>query len=558
MFAKKGSEQPPKHIALSVPPLPKKESAKLVELTRLATLLRQKRRSPYQLLQEALHHTENCNRCLLTAPARLQFIQVVLTQCYPVIGHAYTHYLNHETGIPETTERHGILCESIKVINEIAITFKILLKHDYESVFEGDEDLVDRIGMSGLRILELIRMEQRLRALRYQRLPGNAWADCNTVYFALHQLEHINDARPLLSSLGADSAGIFGKQMHSNGQFEQIFISIQLFGLLNACTWQPKQTILVDAYQNEIEPALIVTPASSSKISNDHIVICKDRHIPPTFPNKKIECRDDIVAIDISSFKALLTTHKKKLSDHMLSKKKIPSPVPLASHICSSDLELLIRMLAKLEPTERQESRKRVFEESTIIIHYGLGDSYHLLASLMAGQKQRLNAKTKIGCPSAVGGSISQSTTQWRISDESSHGLRLSAEEKQISPPIGIGQLTAYSIINDIWHLGYIGYIYRLQEKEIDIVIVRLTDTVELVGLFEQEDSGVKGTHGILIRNIDGHYQLITHPRGNFVPGTPMMIRRDHQLRPARLGKLHVTSVDFVLFDISGPDLDDD
>ena len=160
------------------------------------------RKVPVRQLEEAKNILTNLNRLSLKAEKRLEILNLLLKEIYPNVAAWYEKYQGRQNSLPEGEERRQALIACIDVVEQLAIAYK----HFFSEVFPPDARRYKKnrqeIYGYGFRILEMLLIEQRLRALRYQKLSRAAWRDSNHVFFALALHNDVDKQIPLHGFVG--------------------------------------------------------------------------------------------------------------------------------------------------------------------------------------------------------------------------------------------------------------------------------------------------------------------------------------------------------------------
>ncbi|UCE89545.1 MAG: hypothetical protein JSW10_01525 [Pseudomonadota bacterium] len=148
-----------------------------LDLGEQAHKLEQLRGDPVRLFHKAAHTLSSVNRTALRSEERLTIAELVGGHVYPVVERVYDDYRRGENSLVEDQQRRTTLNACIKFVEQLAVSYKHAFVSDYDATVRVGEPAHARLAEWGFRILEALRTEQRLRALRYQKLHGGAWWD---------------------------------------------------------------------------------------------------------------------------------------------------------------------------------------------------------------------------------------------------------------------------------------------------------------------------------------------------------------------------------------------
>lgn len=201
---------------------------------------------PVRLLEEAGDTLQKLNRVLLKPQQRKELADLLASYIYAVVLLWYEKYQKTENSLPESNERRNALVASIDAIQQLSIAYKLLFR-EYSS--EDNKKYNKLAYQYGARSLELIRLEQRIRALRYQKLPKISWQHCNQIFFSLAYQNEIDEDYELIGLIGIrKNSDKLRKGGVPKSNVRKLYLSIQLFGLLDVTTWPTRMFHIPDGY----------------------------------------------------------------------------------------------------------------------------------------------------------------------------------------------------------------------------------------------------------------------------------------------------------------------
>lgn len=155
---------------------------------------------PIEQLREIGVYLKRINAERVPDNKRREWIEHAMDYACPAMRKIYSEYYKTQA-LPESHDRREGLLAAINVCEQLATGHKRLLNQDFALPDARYARVRERACLSALRILELVRTEQHLRAMRYQKMPAKGWRDCNRVYFALSQCEDMDAQYPALNCL---------------------------------------------------------------------------------------------------------------------------------------------------------------------------------------------------------------------------------------------------------------------------------------------------------------------------------------------------------------------
>lgn len=518
-------------------------------------------------LQEAANLLGQLNRYEMKPDKRLELVQAILGHVYPVMARYYHLYQDKVMSLPESNERRDVIIACIDIAAQAAVAYKHVFKEIYTAKSLGYKRVRERLVEYGGRILELIRLEQRFRALRHQKLPPTIWLDCNRVFFSILAHDDIDAPITLLGNVGTHvKQARSGPVQVEKSTIRKLYLSIQLFGVIDAASWSTRLFHAPDAYLDTIDNALVIHPDDNAELVPGWMLTHIDHKAPPMFQRDK---RTPTPAIRIeyaALYNRLIVDYEELAKMKFIARfdaNKLSRPL--------LDLEAIERfpfletMLFGLRPRERKQKRHAAFGHENLKLYFGYKDAYRLLADLASPDVKQITESRAFrdmlaGFSAGLAEEISATQhTRWEIANFSTGGLLVVTRETRYTNPVHIGQLIAFIPNDDVKRplLGYISRINRPSEAQIEVAIVRLSSHAEAAIVQDDKDmNGGRGKGVILYQAIDKRWCLVARHEYNFVSGTPLrLLRENNQRLPARLGNVLLTKQEFVVYELSAPGL---
>ena len=519
-------------------------------------------------LQEAAQTISQLNRYNVKSEKRAEIVRAILGQIYATIARHYQLYQAKIISLPESNERRDILIAAVEIAEQAAMAYKQLFKEIYSPKLLSHRRNREKIVETGIRILELIRLEQRLRALRHQKLPPSQWQDLNRTFFSLLVHDDVDEKLKLLGSIGT---WVKHNKKEKNQKLQapvtsakKLFLSVQLFGLLDAPSWSTRLFHTPDAYLEIIENAMQIYPDTKAELEPGWLITHIDQKAPPLF-QREPHLPEPRVCIEYSNLYNRLVMDYEELAKMKFigrfNAEKLSRP--LLDLESMERFPLLETMLFGLRPRERKQKRHAAFGHENLKLYFSYKDTYKLLTDLASPDVRRI-ADTRAftdmlaGFSSGVTDETSiNNRTRWEIVNFSTGGLLVLTKESTYTNPIQIGQIIAFVPNKDVKRplLGYVSRINRPSEQQVEVAIVRLSNHVEAAIVQDNEQMKGHTGRGVLIfQSLDGKWCLVARHEYDFLSGTPLrLVREDNQRVPARLGNVMLTKQEFVVFELSAP-----
>lgn len=528
------------------------------------------KRFPGKMLETAAQMLTGLNRLNIKPDRRIELARAILGHVYAVMARHYQHYQGQNTSLPESNNRRQELMACVEIAEQAAIAYKHRFKELYSTKSGAYNRHRDTLYEDAARILELLRLEQRFRALRHQKLPSSGWQDVNRVFFAILAHDDVDTPQRLLGSIGTwvkPTKNKNEKQQAPVVSSRELYLSIQLFGLLDATSWSTRLLSVPDGYLSMMDAAVQILPDNGAPLEPGWLVTAANHNAPPAFTRDNVMSRPTI-RIEYSMLYNRLVQDYEELAKMKFIDRFDPDRIsrPLISLEAMERFPVLESMLFGLRPRERRLKRHNVFGQESLRIYFGYPEAYRLLSDLAAADiKKAMDNREftdKLASHSALMSEDGKSyrTTKWSIVNFSSGGLLVQTEETGFTNPIEIGQLIAFNPNEEELRRPMLGYVTRINrplEHQVEVAIVRLSTYAEVAIVQDEHDINLaKGKGVILFNTLDNKWALIARHEYQFFNGTPLrLIRENDQRVPARLGHVLLTKQEFVIFELSAPGL---
>jgi len=524
---------------------------------------------PVRLLEEASHVLLKINRVLLKPKQRKEFADLLTSYIYPVVSLWYEKYQKAENILPESNERRNALVASIDAVHQLSISYKLLFREYYSTDVKEYKKNNQLAYQFGARSLELIRLEQRLRALRYQKLPKVSWQHCNQIFFSFIHYNEVDENYKLIGLAAvrktADKLRMGGVP---NSSIRKIYLSIQLFGLLDVTTWSTRMFHVPDCYLDLLAgKGLKIVADDGEKLKPGFLLTHYKSEMPPVF-KRSDNLPSLLIQFDYTNLYNILVKDHKEIGKQQFleefDEKKIS--LPLAEMKEVDRVPAIELMIMGLTSRERRQKRHALFNDSKLSVYFGFHEVNRLLKDLIAQDQARVRESREFIDTLAMSSALladeqkSYMATSWTVTNFSVGGLLISTQETDFSNPIQIDMLMAFTMPDNKKHpvLGFVRRLNRPTSKHVEIAVVRLSNYAETAGVQAQDEldsSTAKAV--ILIKNIRGEWNLIIKTSMFYSKGEPLkLIRANGSHLPVRLGEVIYTKKDFKVFELRSPGLE--
>jgi hypothetical protein len=524
------------------------------------------RRLPVRQLEDAKNILSNLNRLSLKPDKRLELLNLVLKEIYPNIAIWYEKYQSRQNSLPEGEERREALTACIDAVEQIAIAYKHLFSAVFRPEARRYKKNRQQIYEYGFRILEMLLIEQRLRALRYQKLSRNAWQESNHVFFALALHNDLDEQRPLHGFVGIKKREKHhgpGTVLESNAR--RLYLSLQLFGLLDVTSWPTHLFHVPHAYIDSLNPGIKVTGDDGQPLREGCLLTWLDNDGPPKF-ERPDKVKGPSIQLDYTQYYNRLAKDYESIASMKFIGTYDPKNLsrPLYRLKEEDRVPVLQMMLTSLRKRQRNTRRHALFNDNVVRVYFGLGEVLKLLTDLrrkdseyVMQSRQFTDSLAQYSSLLAMGEKRNVST-QWQILNFSAGGILISTMETDFSTPVALGQLIAFVPADEVSEpsLGFVCRLNRPQDQMVEVGINRLANYVEVLlveGIGNTDEKGY--IPAMLIQDRADNWQLVTQPRDDLKPGLPIKLLRAGTKAPARLGDVYLTKKEFTIFDLRSPGL---
>lgn len=514
-------------------------------------------------LQEAAQFVSHLNRVQLKAEKRVTLAMAILGSVYPVMARYYQSFQSSANSLPETTDRRQVIVAGVELVEQAAIACKHVFRELYSPKSSAYRRQREQLQETGVRILELLRLEQRWRALRHQKLPANAWKDTNRVFFSLLAHDDVQEKVALLGDIGTWRRTNTDKRAAPSASPLALYFSIQLFGLVDTPSWSTRLFHAPDAYLETVDNAMQLQADHNELIQPGWLLTGIDHGGPALF-NRDTRLLAPRILIEYSNLYNRMVMDYEELAKMKFIGNVDASKVskPLLSLEPMERLPFLESMLFGLRPRERRQKRHAAFGSESLRMYFSFREAFRLLMDLASPDVRRVaDSRAFIDTLASHSAGINDSSgydqTRWEIANFSTGGILVVTRESSYTTPIQVGQIAAFISGKESKRplIGYVTRIHRPSDQSIEVAVVRLSSHAESALIVSEAGKYANQRLGvILFQNMEGRWSVIAKHDYDLVSGTPLrLVRENNKPLPARLGNVLLTRQEFVVFELSTP-----
>jgi hypothetical protein len=539
---------------------------------------------PINLLREVERYLKRLNSERLSLPKRLAWVEHCLTYACPAMRKVYSEHYKGEA-LPESHDRREGLTAAINACAQLATGYKHILRHDYDLPDQRYARVRGRVQRCALLVLELIRMEQRLRALRYLKLPTATWLETNRIFFALSQCEDLEQLQEGLACLHLHldrKPADLERRPPPTTSIRQSYVAIQVYGLMDTNTLASREMHLIDAQLGKVVAEMKVSEDAGGALATGQVIVYHNQDRPPFFERqdqkaeaalvrerellleKEQDCshlmRPIAVRVSLTPLEEVLVEEHRHLLARFEHYDEDGRPVVMDQ----ADLARLLAvdvMCDKLHLKRRREQRDYVVGQKILFVYNGFMSAYKLLVDAVTEdedlREQRADEnqlRDALAGRSAIIATDEESVTagQWFVMDVSDGGVHIKTRESQFITSLFIGQLVAYSFSREELLEPAVGYICRLSRNgqgDMEITLRTLAKRTRATAVqsdfLSQNDMALPG---ILALKDDGFAGLILHQSHRLTQGTLVKVGSEGERQSMLIDETLEVQREFVFY----------
>lgn len=558
-----GRDLPPREIAIKfqIPlPLAREKPPKFREIAFLKKNLDDPDADVnyFKTLQKNLRQL---NRCKIGVVKRFLYNEGFVMAFYPLLLKQIRLHLSGG-GIPELAPRQEMLDTITDIFRQLIDSYKVIFKTIYLGKNFQFVRLASQFEKSAYRILELLKMKQRVMGLRYQLLSDQSWLTINIVFHVMWSLKKADMERVALDSISANRLEPF------NTSLVDLFLTLQMVQRFNVPKWPTEWQFSFDRYDQTMRTLLQVSEDDGVKMTR-HVTLsyCYD-NIPTRF--KRVEeggARGASVMIHWQHLQ------KKIMSDYLqfFHEKGQASRVGVMEKFeFLSYIEGLALVQLQLECIKSEEvalsSDALDGQPCDLRIFVGFKDVYPFLHNLhyhadleevgtrmvdLLAQRSAVLAEDHVATKASV----------WHLQNQDKQTIKLKTQETQFTTALKIGGLIAYGFGNEGIQqpaLGVVARIFRPSSKTVFLDIDRIGSdsepvlvTSDLNSYDEFDQHGKQVLYAILTTDVQGEAALLFPPHSSFIEKDALVVKRVKGQQLIQLGKLQFVTKSYLSFKLN-------
>ncbi|MEW5755089.1 MAG: hypothetical protein AB1810_02185 [Pseudomonadota bacterium] len=524
----------------------------------VAKVLRSYSATPLVALEYAISQLALLNRHKVSTWRRMRLLETYLRYLAPHIANVYLNCRDSHA-VPESSARRENLDRVGEALRELSAGYERIFDHDYRL---SDLRYVinrPRLRQAGHRLLDLILTEQRVNALRYQLLSPKRWAVCNQVFFILWHYEDATQAVRLSGCIPTylrDNRSVI-ETGAIKASAQQLYISIQLLGMVDTLTWPAEQIHVMDAYMKIIEPKVKIREDAGGEVPSGHLLCLFGQDRPAVYARKDKYTTG--LLLDISALKTQVN------DDHAIIFSLPPEAAvekmsPPLSVLGAQDRGLFLeRLRLRLHPRLRRHERQHINQYENMKAFFGFTEAHRRLHNI---QHPKTKTKDTNTLSEMLAGRTSMLTddsrqikdeARWFVVNDSEGGTQIKTRETTYVTPMAIGQVALFNAIDGAETDFIIGYIGRITRASGDLLItlIKLADEVRAIAVqTPSEQKAEQAWPAFLIRNRNARWQIVAHNKNRLSSGANVFLRQEKKTISVILGETASRHEEFTIFSV--------
>ncbi|WP_296922265.1 hypothetical protein [Thiohalocapsa sp.] len=568
---------PPRNIDLRFPLPPRNRRGRRPPLTpeRAHVALGQRSTTPEEYLKELLAIVLDVNRWPLSPKRKFPLLESLAGWFYVAAAPALLELLADDGGIPEPAGRRHVLELHDRCAAALMDGYRILFARDYGRSNFFYVRARNRTYRCACRMLELIKLRQRIAGMRYLRLDPDAWRTAHTVFAAMRACEPVD---VVLDTLSLRNQSL---DRRTQASLRQHYVSLASYGILDYTGWPERDQLAIDVYAAAAPDAIRVTELDPRLDPRPWYLYasCYDDEPPAHRPPDDAR-QGPTLLFDHRALAAHIRDDTRALAAAIAARDNFRTPPRLAriESARRTPVAYLLQRNLRINddwtddaPTPEQHRDLRIYAGFPEV-------RAHLLAVFRRddGRVKRSRELSDLFAQrSAMIGEDDSAPQQslWYVLRDSQNSMRIKTQETRFTNRMFVGNLLAYGFGEDEVRTPRIGKVNRIYRPMTGMVLldidylanfgtpVRLfacrtgqtadaSEDPTLAPVSEQDLAGEPMT-ALLIHHPQHRWGIITPPQDRLWQGATVCIQTGKRLTRARLGEALDVTNEFCRFQVA-------
>ncbi len=530
---------------------------------------------PIELLRNIDLYLKRINTVKMSETLRSDWVEQSLLYACPAIRKIYSEEYKIDA-LPESHDRREGLVAAINVCGQLVTGFKRQILNDYNLSDSRYLKVRPRARLNTLRVLEIIRIEQRLRSLRYQKLPESIWRECNRLFFTFSQCEDVKKSHQALSCLQVrldSKARELGHIQVTTTSIRHVYLSIQLYGLMDTNSVFSRNLHMIDVYLSRVIDSLDIKPDDGSPLLSGEVIVYSNQKVIPHFKRqsdglvatesamteKILALRVDLVPLEL----LLVREHKKLIALFEIQRDENEKAVTSQEDL--SRLSIVDVMCDRLRLKERKEKREHIAGQKILYVYNGFMSVYKFLVEAsyededilkeLASDNELRDALASHSALIASGVQVIH-FGQWYVVDRSEGGVHIRSQESEFTTAMYVGQILTFSYSREELKTPALGYITRLSRDKvgvIEVTIKTLSKSPEATAIQSEFLSKNEMALPAILLPEEGDektQRMVLHQSHHLSPGTSIKVEREGEQGGCVVADILQTQREFIVYSL--------
>ncbi|MBK1629368.1 hypothetical protein CKO31_01185 [Thiohalocapsa halophila] len=476
-----GRDLPPRTLELRFAPTSQRRQGRRPPLTPEAAheALGRHSTTPEAYLTELLSIAAGSNHWPLSSKRRMALLESLTGWFYVAAAPALVQLLHQGSGIPEPPLRRETLELQDRCATALVEGYRIVFSAGYQASNFSYCRARARVYRSACRLLELIKLRQRIAGVRYMELESDAWRLAHTVFAAMRTCE------PADKTLDALSLRNQALDHRTQASLRQHYTALATYGILDYSAWPEHEQLAIDRYSAAVPDAIRVLDYDPEReIKPWHqFASCYDQGPPARHPPED-ERHGPTLLLDHHELAAHIRADARGLLGAVAKGENLRMPPRLARVDADQRMAvayLLQRNLRLPEdwPDDWADATEEAKEHRDLRIYVGFEEvRNHLRTVFRRDHDSRLKRSRELtdlfAKHSAMIGEDDSATrrTLWYVLRDSQDGMRIRTQETRFTNRMFVGNLLAYGFGDEVANAPRIGKVNRIYRPVAGIVML--------------------------------------------------------------------------------------
>jgi hypothetical protein len=542
---------------------------------RAHALLGEHSTTPQEYLKALLGLVGDLNRWPLHPQRRLALLESLTGWFYAAVAPALLELIAAGGGVPESPDRRDTLELQDRCAASLVDGYRLLFAADYACSNFTYNRIRPRVYRVACRILELIKLRQRIAGVRYLRLDARTWRTAHTVFAAMRACEPVDQVVDTLSLRNQ------GLDRRTQASLRQHYVSLATYGILDADAWPEREQLAIDSYIAAVPEAVRVLDYEPGRDARPWYLYasCYDEGPPARTPPADAS-HGPTLLLDHRNLAATIRDDCRALEQAIETRDSLHIPLRLARIDADRRIPFAYLLQRNLRGSaDWPEDETAAQQHRDLRIYVGFPEVRAHLLSIFRQDDGRLKRSRELSDlfaqRSAVIGEdeTAPQRSLWYVLQDSQESMRIRTQETRFTNSMFVGNLLAYGFGEDEVRTPRIGKVNRIFRPVTGIVMLDIdylasfATPVQLFGLSqqnamqpesnpdptpitEQELDGEPMT-ALLIFHPQQGWGIVTPPQDRLWQGAHVCIKTGNRLTRAQLGETRDVTNEFCRFRVN-------